>query len=271
MKQLLLPVLVRKSNLLARANWDPQSVLEPRLVALVASQIQKDDLDFKTYKIPLQALMGDSDYRGGAKYRRLHALAMTLCSTAIPVPRATGSDVGRKGFRVISMFSECELDGAAFLVRFHPDMKPHFLALKDGFTEYNLLEFMQLASTYSQRLFEILKSWDDVPEVTFSIEELHQMLAVPPSLKKDFKALRIRVLEPAFAEITDKTSFRYEWSPVRLQVSKKDEKPIKWGRKIVAVRFVFSKARVAEAEHKKKKEDLSALESNKKAKNLRTV
>ena len=57
------------------------------------------------------------------------------------------------------------------------------------------------------------------------------MLDTPESLKKNFKELRRWVLEKAHKDITGLTSLRYEWEPV------------KKGRAVVAVRFIFSKRR----------------------------
>ena len=48
-KQLMLPgKTVKKSNALARARWSPDSVWEPRLVAMLAAQIKPGDTDFHT-------------------------------------------------------------------------------------------------------------------------------------------------------------------------------------------------------------------------------
>jgi plasmid replication initiation protein len=253
MRQLLLPQIVRKSNALARAKIDPQSTLEQRLVALVASRIHPDDVDMQLYRIPIKELMRDNDYTGGEKKKRLEELAAKMVTTGVRLL----DDDGKEGH--CSLFSWCKvIPGATFEVQFHPKLKPHFLDLKKTlFTQYNLLEFLSLGSTYSQRLFEILKSWDDKPEVTFSIDDFQERLAIPASLAKNFKDFRRRVLEPAHAEISQKTSLKFEWSPVRLQVSKKDE-PVRWGRKVVGVRFVFSPARVAETTAKKEKEDTTA-------------
>lgn len=250
MRQLLLPQLVRKSNALARAKIDPQSTLEQRLVALVASRIHPSDLDMQLYRIPIKELMRDNDYSGGEKKKRLEELAAKMVTTGCRIQDTDGTE-GH-----CSLFSWCKVvPGAAFEVQFHPKLKPHFLDLKKTlFTQYNLLEFMSLSSAYSQRLFEILKSWDDKPEVTFSITDIQEILAVPRSLAKNFKDFRKRVLEPAHSEITDKTSLEYEWAPVRLQVSKEGD-PIKWARKVTAVRFTFSQARVKEREEEKKKEE----------------
>ena len=57
------------------------------------------------------------------------------------------------------------------------------------------------------------------------------MLNTPESLRANFKDSRRRVLEKAHKDITGLTPMRYEWEPV------------KKGRAVVAVRFIFSRRR----------------------------
>ena len=87
----------------------------------------------------------------------------------------------------------------------------YYLNLQKHFAKYNLIEYLTLTSIYSQRLFEILKSWSSVPELTLQLSELHDMLATTASLRKDSRNFRIRVLEKAHLDITSKTEFKYSW------------------------------------------------------------
>lgn len=240
MQQLMLPVLVKKSNALARAKWSPKNIWEPRLVALAAVQVRADDKDFQTYVIPVATVMGeDSTVKiGGDHYKRLKATAKKIVGSIIEI-----EDPGSKSFAIYGIFSKCEYKDGHFNVRFDPDLKPHFLQLKKHFTEYNLLEYLRLFGGYAQRIFEILRSWDDQPEISIDLEDLQERLAVPASLRANFKDFRMRVLAPAHREISKKTSLTYEWEPV------------KRGRKVIAVRFVFSRKRVAEVESKEKPQD----------------
>ena len=70
-RQLPLPgTIVKKSNAIARAQWQPQSIWEPRIVALVASKVRESDEDFQTYRIPVTELTGMSDENlRGNQYR----------------------------------------------------------------------------------------------------------------------------------------------------------------------------------------------------------
>lgn len=221
--------LVKKSNALCRANWGPKNVLEPRLVALLASKIHKDDKDFKVYEIHVSEVTKGNKY-GGKDYREIEETVGAIMSRVITI-------YDPDGWTKYSVFSRCRFrrnDGFLEL-GFHPDLIPHYLNLKKQFAKYKLDEFFMLPSTYSQRIYEILRSWDDQPETEIDVVDLHVMLDVPESLKKDFAAFRRRVLEKAHKDIHKYTSLHYEWEP------------IKQGRKVVAIRFIFAAKRAKKA------------------------
>ena len=235
-KQLPLPGgIVKKSNALCRARWEVDSLYEPRLVALTASKVKRSDLDFQEYEIPLHDIIGDA--KGGKTYKIVESIIDNLMSKVITI-----RDGNSASFIKYNIFSKCAFDSERNVViaRFDPDLKPHFLGLKEKFTEYSLLEFLKLPSIYSQRLYEILKSWDDVDNVTIPLSDLHDMLSTPISMRKTFGEFRRRVLDKAYIDITSRTELKYVWTP------------IKSGRNIVAVDFIFSLSSIEDAQEKLK-------------------
>lgn len=231
-RQLVIPgPVVKKSNALARASWSVKSVYEPRLVALVASRVRVEDQDFQDYEIPLSELLGGAV---DGRTRQLVAdVVEGLLGRILTLPRPNG-------WAKCNVFSWCEYDSKAGCIRarFDPGLKEHYLNLQSHFTQYSLMEFLMLPSTYSQRLFEVLKSWSSLPEAVISLADLFEMLDVPVSLRANFKDFRRRVLEKAHKDITSQTGLRYQWEA------------IKQGRAVAAVRFTFG-ARSAQASEKK--------------------
>lgn len=225
MEQLTSPIeIVKKSNALARARWSANSIWEPRLVALLASKIRTDDLDFQVYEIPVSEVMREKT--GGKDYKEIETVVDKVMSRILTIR-------DNDGWTKYNVFSRCRYRKRDRILElgFHPDLRHHYLNLQKNFAKFNLLEFLMLPSVYSQRIFEFLKSWDDKPETTISIADLHEMLDTPDSLRKDFRNFRLRVLEKAHKDITQKTQLAYEWEP------------LKQGRAVVAVRFTFSKKR----------------------------
>lgn len=233
-RQLMLPgPIVKKSNAAARAAWTADSVYEPRLLALVVSQIKPDDEDFKNFTVSVDDLIKEE---GGKDHKYIFSIVKSLQGKQL-IFNENGEDI------TTSVFSFCSYNRQkrTITARFDPFLKPHYLALKKGlFTQYSLFEFLMLPSIYSQRMFEILKSWDDKPEVIFELENLYKILDVPPTHKKDFAQFRLRVLEKAHKDIHKHTSLTYEWEP------------IKKGRAVCGIKFTFNKKRVAVVTEKKK-------------------
>jgi plasmid replication initiation protein len=222
----LLGGIVKKSNALARARWSAESVWEPRLVALLASKVRADDTDFQVYEIPVTELIGLSEKNpSGRTYKELATIVDRVMSRVITV-----NDGEKGGWIKYNVFSRCRYnpEKGTLELRFDPDLKPHYLNLQRNFAQYKLLEYLMLPSIYSQRIFEILKSWSDRSEIIISIDELHDMLGTPDSLRRKFPDFRRRVLEKAHKDILKTTTLLYEWQPV------------KQGRAFVAIRFTFS-------------------------------
>lgn len=244
-QQLFLPCeVVKKSNALARARWSAESVWEPRLVALLASQVRADDTDFHVYEVPVSAIMREREKRikggtsGGKDFKEIEAVVDRVMGRVLTIKDEKG-----RGWTKYNVFSKCRYRAEDHVLElgFHPDLRPHYLNLKEKFAQWNLLEFLMLPSIYSQRIFEILKSWDDKPDVTITITDLHEMLDIPSSLRR-FPDFRRRVLEKAHQDIHKNTNLRFEWEP------------IKEGKAVTKIKFTFDKKRALYVATKKESE-----------------
>jgi len=250
MLQLPLPSdLVKKSNALARSRWQTESLWEQRIVALVASKVHEADEDFFTYRIPVAELTGVSDENlGGNQYEEIKKSILRLGKAVIYIPGKNP-----RNFIQYTIFAKCGYEDGFIIAGFHPDLKPHYLQLKGKFTQYSLMQFMMLPSSYSQRMFEYIKSWAGTAATIVSVAELHDLLNTPESFRKDFRQFRTRVLEKAHKDIHDKTSLRFAWEPV------------KRGKRVESIRFIFSpgKRAITEATAKKNTQAKQSATSNK--------
>jgi plasmid replication initiation protein len=225
--QIMQPEIVIKSNALARARWSAQSVWEPRLVALLASKIHKEDKDFQIYEVHASEIMRDDSAKA---YRELEAVVDSVMSRVITIR-------DDEGWTKYNVFFRCRYRKKDNILElgFHPDLKPHYLNLNEYFTQYSLQEYLTLPSIYSQRIFEFLKSWDDRANIAIEINELYELLQVPKTLQR-YPDFRRYVLERAHRDIQKCTSLRYEWEP------------IKKGRAIYQINFIFSRNKKAALE-----------------------
>lgn len=248
MQQLTLPgEIVKKHNELVRSKINIASKTASRILACLVASIRHDDTRFKeAYTVPVKKyLPPDEDGKGGSQYKRVKEACRELIGATVEKewPDPDNPD-GDPIFHTMPFLISVKYRKGNVEAKFNPEMSEALLQLRAFFTEYNLMEYLTLPSTYSQRLFEILKSWASLPEKVLSVAELHRLLDTPPSFRADFKAFRVRVLEKAHKDILAKTTFRFEWEP------------IKAGRSVESIRFMFAPGRkaIAEAEQTKAKE-----------------
>ena len=241
-KQLSLPgTLVKKSNQLVRSKIIIDSVDASRILANLVACINSADTEFsEVYKVAIKDFLPDTSGRG---YSRAKALCKELLYAHAEIEKIDIGD-GKEILCLIPFFREIRYRKGVISAEFNLNMKPLLLELKKCFTEYNLLDYLRLPSIYSQRLFEILKSWDGMPEVILQVKELHHMLDTPESFRNDFFEFRRRVLEKAYKDIHAHTDLTYEWEPV------------KQGRAVEAVRFIFAKKRALPVAEEKEKREL---------------
>lgn len=245
-KQLTLPgELVKKSNEFVRSRLKLDSATAGKIFTSIIACIRSEDKDFKDYQIPASALFQPGD-KGGRSYSLIRKALKTITSYVVEMDLSEGAE---PDYVMYPLFAKALYKNGIITAQVHPDLKPHFINLAK-FTQYNLLDYLVLSSTYSQRLFEILNSYEKTcPAVNVSLDQLHFMLDTTESLKQDFAQFRRRVLEQAHKEITQKTRLKYEWIP------------IKQGRTVVSIHFIFSKKAL---EERKKEEQQKCSQQQRK-------
>jgi len=242
MKQLMLPSeIVKKSNQIIRSKLNINNVDGSRILASLIAQIKTDDEHFQEfYTVKAQDFLAD---KSGRTYTRLKNICRDLANVTAET-ELISTKTGKPIFAVFTFFRSLLYENGVITARFNEDVRPFLLGLKECFTQYNLMEYLLLPSFYSQRIFEILKSWSGLPEAVISIHDLHQMLDTPQSMRDDFRQFRLRVLEKAHKDILANTNFTFEWSPVKA------------GKTVEAIKFSFSavKKEISAKETKKAKE-----------------
>lgn len=220
--------IVKANNELFRSRCKIKDVVAGRIFMAFASLVDEKDIaengNFLEYKISVSSVLNDTN-AGGDNYRQLRDAAYSLVDQKIEKRKSKTS------FTVYTLFSKIDYSDGIIKGEFHKDLIPFFIATKGVFTRLNLQQYIKLQSTYSQKLFGFLKSWDDKPEVNISVAELHEMLDTSKSSRQNFAELRRYILEKAHKDIHAQTSLRYDWEPV------------KRGRAVESVRFIFSKRR----------------------------
>lgn len=218
--------IVKANNELFRCKYTIKDVVAGRIFMAFASLVDHNDVkenqSFVEYRIPADSILSDT-CMGGDNYKQLQDAARSLIGQQIEL------HISKKQFYFYTLFSKIGYDDGIIIGEFHKDLMPFFLIAKERFTKMQLSEYMRLPSIYSQCIFSFLKSWADKNEITVKLAELHEMLNTPQSLRKNFKDFRIRVLEKAQKDISEKTTLSFEYEA------------IKEGRAVSEIKFKISK------------------------------
>lgn len=222
-KQAKLPLIIKKSNNFVRAKLlIKNNALANRILYLAIRNLTEDDypiITVKTNELPIEEI--------GGKQRKSIKESVSLLLNA-QIYEGNFDDEDTIGIEITNLFYKVSYRNGVIKLHFSPEMKQHFLDLKKYYTELNYFDVISLPSFYSQRMYEILKSWKEpIGIITYKIEELYNLLDYPKDQRKNFSEIRRFVLEKAKKDIDKHTDLVYTWEP------------IKEGRKVVAIKFVI--------------------------------
>lgn len=109
------------------------------------------------------------------------------------------------------------------------EILPHLTGLKRQFTSYQLEQASALRSAYSWKLLELLMRFESTGWAEYTIEDFAESMGATKKQREDFAKMRTKIIEPAVAELVQKDGWLIQWEP------------IKAGRRVKAVRFVFKR------------------------------
>lgn len=198
---------------------------EQNLVYLTVSQINKNDEDFKNFKITLSDLEKATGVQHNKK--RLKLLQLSIMKKPILLPCGA----------CVNWFSSIKPieNETAIRVRFDSDLKPYLLQLKSEFTKSELGTLFNFKSKYSSRLFLLLKSDFDRQKkyknnlnVTYTVIDLISRFTMPISYQQRYSLFKNDFINKSINEINEKTELKIVF------------KELKTGRKITSIEFCIS-------------------------------
>ncbi len=187
---------VIKSNLLIQKSRYSLSIQEQKIILFLISKIKPEDTGLEEYTFDIKdfcKIIG-IDYKSGGNYNYIKQTILELTKKVFWIQNGDEEvtvrwlDRGKtnKGSGIIKL----KLDEY---------LMPYLIQLKKHFTQYNLYYILAMKSQYSIRLYELLKSYQNMMAWTFSLDELKRLLNAE-SYDRWFN-FRMRILEPAIKEI----------------------------------------------------------------------
>lgn len=204
--------MIVKANRLVQAKM-PLSRIEHRIVALLISQLNKEDEEFGFQKIRIKDLKHAADLSAKNLYERAEEICGRLLEKKLEIK--TRED-GKRVYDGISLMNRCKYkEGQGYIeAKFNEEMKPYLLQLKRRFTMYKAGHFLPLRSTHSMRIFELLKMREGISILRITVDELRDILDLQDSYKY-FSHLEHHVIQKAQDEIKEKTDIYFTYDVER--------------------------------------------------------
>ncbi len=215
--------LIVKSNYLIEASYR-LSLQEQRLILLMVSKIKPEDRNFHVYQIAIKDFNRIVDIKGEASYHRTKELTKKLLERSLQIKKD-------KSTLQITWLSSAEyFEGKGYVeLSFDPKLKPYLLKLKEFFTRYRLKHVIRLKSSYSIKLYELLKQYEHLGKRKFTLDELRYKLGLMPDEYPLYANFKQKILNRVQAELNAHTDLSFS------TIEKKH------GRKVVGILFVISK------------------------------
>ncbi len=213
-----------QSNLFTESRQE-FSELEKKIVTLVINQL--GHLAIKGAIQPDVNVQVSVPY---AELTRQHHDQIAEAAEALSKKRISFKDEADSDFIFITPFpyvrSVVEEGRRLIEIKMLADVVPHFAALGQRYTKYDLDTMLSLSSVYAQRMFEIVSMNLHIKKTRFVyvVDELRDILNCPPTYRyHDFK---VNVLDVAQRELRQKANLILDWQPYRKQ-----------GKRIVELEF----------------------------------
>jgi len=201
--------LIVKSNRLVEARYR-LSLQEQKIILTMISKIGKDDEDFKTINFNVREFAELIGVRPDSYYNELKQITKGLLEKALVIR-------SEKRELQVGWLSSAEYYEGKGLVEleFSPKMKPYLLQLRDAFIKYQLKNVMPLRSTYSIRIYELLKQYENIGKRTFAFDEFRKIIGVSSDKLIRFHDFKKRVLLKSQQDLKNHTDISFTFKVIK--------------------------------------------------------
>jgi len=195
---------VNKANRFIEARYK-LTLLEQKFILMVVSLINPEDIDFKYYSLSIKEVAGFLGLNNKNAYRDLRKVIISLNKKTLIIPKE------EKGELIVSWVASSEYFNSEGRIEFEfsDKLKPYLLQLKRDFTSFKLRNIIRLKSSYSIRIYELLKQYEKIGMRKMSLVELRKNLGLEEEEYPHFTNFNQKVLKVAEAELREKTDISF--------------------------------------------------------------
>ena len=208
---------------------------EARLLLAMIAKIKPSDQTLAEYTLPLPELARMFGIDQSNIYDEIKKITKRLMGRVLQIQQTDGS------LLLCHWVCRAVCRKGAVSLSFVPDLMPYLILLKKEFTVYEIEAVKNFSSTYSLRIYQLLKQYAGIGYREIDLKELKEMLGLKPTQYAQWFNFKARIIEQAKKELEDPEnncdlSFRLE--------------TIKEGKKITRLKFFIQQRKRAEVEKK---------------------
>lgn len=215
---------LRQSHIITNAKY-ALTRGEIDLVLTLLTAIKKRDRAFKDYEFTLSDLESKTSRAWNSKQLQDNIESL------MAKPLRVQTDANK--WKLIPWFSYFEYDNGVITCRFDKALKPYLLEIKERFVISDLRMLLPMRSSYSKRIYMMLKEYEKIGERTFKVSELQDLLKSPKSHLDRYNKFKSAVLEQAVKDINKYTDLEVNFTEIKL------------GRKVNKVKYTIGKNTVS--------------------------
>lgn len=201
--------LIVKSNRLVEARYK-LSLQEQKIILAMISLIGKDDDHFKTINFNVREFAELIGVRPDSYYAELKRITKGLLEKVLVI-------YGDKRELQVGWLASAEYyEGKGVIeLEFSQKMKPYLLQLRDAFIKYKLKNVLTLRSTYSIRIYELLKQYESIGKRSFTLDDLRKILDIAADKMTRFHDFKRLVLLKSQEDLKKHTDISFTFKLVK--------------------------------------------------------
>lgn len=187
-------------------------------------KVQLSDTRFDEVKIYVNEFKNEFNINGNYLYERLAEITSSLYEKDLQY----FNDIGN--YTTKRWTTECEYDknGCYVKIKFNPSLILDLLIFKSDYSKLQYSVIKHLSTTYSFRIYELMKSYVYKGTRTISLEDLRYKLEIDKGSYSTFSDLKKRVIKPSVDAINKHTDIILDFETIRK------------GRKVDEVKFIIT-------------------------------
>lgn len=203
--------LIKKANDLIEARYR-FDIWETRVFTTVLGEIHHKDEDFRVYRIYLKDIIKEFEINNGDAYEYLRQATRSLMNKKFYVNYEHDGAVREQIYHIIrkadvmkEMIDESRREANEYVdISIEPEMKPLLLELKSRFTTYDMRNIIKFKSSYTLRIYEHLKQYENIGKRSLDIEYLKRIFEITTEYPL-FANFYQKVIQPAYRDINQHT------------------------------------------------------------------